>query len=55
VGYSQVDMVYHYILNQELHHRMKVFREEYIEFLNEAGVEYKPEYLFEWIDDAEEG
>ena len=34
-----------YIANQEEHHRMKSFREELEEFLQNAGVEYDPKYL----------
>ena len=34
-----------YIANQEEHHRVKSFREELIEVLTKAGVEYDPKYL----------
>ena len=34
-----------YITHQEEHHRKKSFREELIEFLELAGVEYDPQYL----------
>ena len=34
-----------YITNQEEHHRMKTFREELVEMLEKAGVEYDPRYL----------
>ncbi len=34
-----------YIANQEEHHRVKSFREELVELLNKAGVEYDPRYL----------
>ena len=37
--------VKHYIANQEEHHRVKSFREELIEMLHKAGVEYDPKYL----------
>lgn len=37
--------VKHYIANQEEHHRVKSFREELIEMLNKAGIEYDPQYL----------
>jgi REP element-mobilizing transposase RayT len=49
-AHSQVDQVYNYILNQERHHRKKTFREEYQEMLVKFQIEYKPEYLFEWIE-----
>jgi len=34
-----------YIANQEEHHRVRTFREELVELLNKAGVEYDPKYL----------
>jgi len=34
-----------YIANQEKHHRVKSFREELIEMLKQAEVEYDPRYL----------
>jgi len=46
---SQIKDVYNYILNQEEHHRKKTFKDEYVEFLNDNQVDYKPEYLFDWI------
>ncbi len=47
---SQIESVFNYILNQEEHHRKRNFKEEYIEFLNKFQIDYKPEYLFEWIE-----
>ena len=34
-----------YIDSQEEHHRVKSFREELIEMLDKAGIEYDPKYL----------
>jgi len=51
VGYRELNNVYHYILNQEDHHKTKKFRDEYLEILNENGVEYKNEYVFEFYDE----
>jgi putative transposase len=34
-----------YIANQEEHHRTKSFREELIEMLKRAGVDYDPQFL----------
>jgi REP element-mobilizing transposase RayT len=39
------DAVRKYISNQEEHHLLKSFREEFVEFLEKAGVEYDPRYL----------
>jgi REP element-mobilizing transposase RayT len=49
-AHSQIDAVYHYILNQEEHHKKKTFKEEYIDFLQKFQVEYNDKYLFDWID-----
>ena len=37
--------VKHYIANQDEHHRVKSFREELVEMLDKAGIEYDPKYL----------
>ena len=34
-----------YIANQEEHHRVKPFREELLEMLNKAGIEFDPRYF----------
>ena len=47
---SQIDAVVKYILNQEVHHRKKSFKEEYLEFLQKFAIEYDERYLFDWID-----
>lgn len=48
-SHSQIDRVVKYILNQKEHHRIKTFKEEYIDLLQKFNVSYKDEYLFEWI------
>lgn len=47
---SQISNVYNYISNQEEHHKKQTFKDEYVEFLNKFEIDYKPEYLFDWID-----
>ncbi len=47
---SSVDQVVKYILNQELHHQNKSFREEYLEFLRKFEVDYDEKYVFGWIE-----
>lgn len=39
------DAVRKYISNREEHHRLKSFREEFVELLEKADVEYDPRYL----------
>lgn len=46
---SQVHSVASYIENQKLHHEKKSFIEEYVEFLNDFGVDYDSKYLFKPI------
>jgi putative transposase len=46
VSQSQIDKVVKYILTQEEHHKKRSFTEEYIEFLNEYHIDFKPEYIF---------
>jgi len=49
-SHSSLDNVIRYIQNQKEHHRKKTFKEEYKEFLESFQIEFKDEYLFEWID-----
>jgi REP element-mobilizing transposase RayT len=46
VSASQIEAVKSYIANQEAHHRKKTFQEEYLEFLQQSGVEYEEKYLW---------
>ena len=48
VSPSLHDKTKEYIRNQEVHHRKKVFKEEYLMFLKEYGIEYDERYL--WKD-----
>ena len=48
-NHSLVDRVYQYILNQEEHHKKRTFKEEYLDFLKKFEIEYKDQYLFDWI------
>ena len=48
-GHSQIDAVAKYVLNQEVHHQTKTFREEYLEFLQKFVIPYDEKYLFEFL------
>jgi putative transposase len=48
VSKKDVTMILNYIKNQEKHHRIKVFRSEYLDLLKENEVEFKEEYLFDF-------
>jgi len=37
-------------MNQKEHHKKKTFKEEYIDFLQKFNVEYKEQFLFDWIE-----
>lgn len=47
VSYDRVESIRKYIRNQIEHHRTKTFQEEYIDFLQRHGIEFRTEYLFE--------
>ncbi|MEZ5024919.1 MAG: IS200/IS605 family transposase [Chitinophagales bacterium] len=49
-SHSALDNVIGYIRNQKEHHHKKSFKEEYLDFLKKFEVEYKEEYLFDWIE-----
>jgi REP element-mobilizing transposase RayT len=49
-SHSHVRGVYQYILNQEMHHTKRPFREEYIELLGKFELEYDNRYLFEFFE-----
>ncbi len=50
-AYSQIDQVYNYISNQETHHQKITFKGEYLDFLSKFEIDYKPEYLFDWLEE----
>jgi len=50
-GQSQLTTIIHYIRNQKEHHRQTKFRDEYLAFLKAYEIEFKNEYLFEWIEE----
>ncbi len=46
----EVDRIIRYVRNQQEHHRVKSFREEYVALLTEFAVEHDMRYLFEWVE-----
>ena len=44
---SLVDTIYKYIQNQEGHHKIQTFSEEYLALLKEFKVEYDAQYIFQ--------
>ncbi|MFZ5553716.1 MAG: IS200/IS605 family transposase [Bacteroidota bacterium] len=49
ISKRELPNIINYIKNQEKHHRSKSFREEYLELLNEYDIEFREEYLFEFM------
>ena len=49
-GHSALDNVIAYIQNQKEHHKRIRFKDEYKTFLNKFQIEYKDEYLFDWLE-----
>jgi REP element-mobilizing transposase RayT len=47
VSQSRIDAVGRYIEKQREHHHKKTFKEEYIEFLEENGIEYDERYVWD--------
>lgn len=47
---SQLDTVITYINNQEKHHKVKTFKDEYTEFLEKFEIDYDENYLFKFIE-----
>lgn len=43
---SQLLAVVNYIQNQELHHKKKTFREEYLDFLEKFEVDFDEKFIF---------
>ena len=46
-GYSQLDDLVRYVENQESHHRMKTFQEEYRELLQKYRVDFDERYVWD--------
>ncbi len=46
---SQVNDVVNYIANQEQHHKVKTFKEEYVEFLRKFEIDFDEQYVFKDI------
>ena len=49
-SHSALKNVIEYIRNQKEHHKKKNFQNEYKDFLQKFQIEFKDEYLFEWIE-----
>jgi REP element-mobilizing transposase RayT len=50
---SQLDAVVKYVSSQQIHHKKKSFKEEYLEILAKNEIDFKEEYLFDFFEDIE--
>ncbi|MCE5344819.1 MAG: IS200/IS605 family transposase [Bacteroidales bacterium] len=50
-GRSQLNGIYKYIENQEIHHAKETFRIEYISMLETYEKDYDPLFLFDFLND----
>ena len=48
-GHSQLPKVINYIEKQKEHHAKQSFKDEYLALLKAFEIEFKGEYLFDWI------
>jgi len=51
VGYPELDKVYKYVLNQQIHHLNSSFKQEYLGILKDQDVDFSEEYLYEFYDE----
>jgi len=47
VSASQLSKVIHYVKNQEEHHRVVSFKDEFVKLLKKHGIEYDERYLWD--------
>ncbi|MFZ1703570.1 MAG: IS200/IS605 family transposase [Saprospiraceae bacterium] len=48
-SHSNLDKVMKYVMNQEEHHKKVSFKDEYLGLLQKNEIEYKDEYLFDFL------
>lgn len=49
-SHSHISNVITYILNQEIHHQKKTFRQEYLELLKKFEIPFEEKYVFDFIE-----
>ncbi len=50
IGQSQIAKTANYIEHQEIHHKKRSFRQEYLDFLKAYKIEFKTDFLFAEIE-----
>lgn len=51
-SHSQINLVAKYIMDQKVHHQKASFQSEYMDLLSKFNIEFKKEYLFEWLESS---
>jgi len=51
-AHSKVDKVVKYVMNQKGHYKNKTFKSEYMELLKKNEIEFKEEYLFDFLNET---
>ncbi len=51
VGYRDKDKIINYIKNQNKHHSQNTFKDEYMSLLKSYEVDFKDEYVFDFLND----
>lgn len=49
-SHSSLDNVIGYIMRQKERHKKQTFKDEYLSLLKNFNIEYKDEYLFDWLE-----
>ena len=49
-GHSQLDTVINYVLNQEIHHQKRTFKQEYLGLLKKFDIKFEERYLFDFFE-----
>ena len=49
-SHSQIDRVVKYVLDQDIHHQKKTFRQEYLELLAKFELSFEERFLFDFIE-----
>ena len=47
IGRTEKEMIYRYVEQQESHHRIVTFQDEFLKLLDEYDVDYDPRYVFD--------
>jgi len=50
-SHSQLTDVIHYIEKQKEHHKKQTFKQEYLAFLKAFDIDFKNEYVFQWLEE----